>query len=536
MGQIFSGPAVSTDSTPSHAATVPSGTAGAPPSSEMVENSARTHNEFEIDVTLDELFTSLARLEDSPQKSFPIAKNEHRTDLESSVAVGSPALHTSMVAPPSSSSVSNSPLESHEHTQTLPTSLDKTQILENCTPSNSDINVALFSLGSWMSQYGLMNQDGNEERAIAGHPLDPLGTGKLTTLYGNHAYSSREHFGGYRLIQPFKSNTLMTHYNEARGLLLHMMDHFINLPNLHFAISVPVSMEDPDGKVRPWYGLGGLFGTRESHPAKECYNNFCHFFSQVLSESSKGAKICFIPSPVAYLAQTGRSTGLVIDIGDTEIRAVPIIDFDVCWEAASFLPYGTQHMINALREMIRSEQSFRTIRQRGYLEEMLPHLYATTSFNDLTQSTHPNPLEVSQFHQISGGDGRAVYLNRDVRFRALEFFFSPNTAEFAGVHGIGVFASLVLNHLKVLFPERSGQFESNIILTGRIASAPGLSNRLEIELKQKGLSNASVIVPEDCKTNIYGLRSLAEFTSRTACDYFFPAGVMSNDKYEPSWP
>jgi len=223
----------------------------------------------------------------------------------------------------------------------------------------------------------------------------------------------------------------------------------------------------------------------EDHPVllTECPlnpNTHRERMAEVFFETFRAPALCLAPPAVLSLYASGRTTGVVLDVGEGVSHCIPVYE-----------GYALPHSIT------RSDIAGRDV--TDYLQLLLRrgsglHL-TTTAERDLCQTIKEQACYLSSSSTTStssdgGGvadvpyqlpDGQTITLTHQERSKAPEILFDPFLV---GSEENGV-ASLVENAIGKSDMDLRSTFYSQIVLAGGSTHTPGFGDRLLAELRAK---------------------------------------------------
>lgn len=387
-------------------------------------------------------------------------------------------------------------------------------------------SIACLLPGRYRVQCGLL--DGQtlsmeEERAVVGVPLDPLAMRTNSEVFGDVAFHKR--------LLGYKLSPLSLHKDSGQNLLRYAVEKRSLLSQRdRMAIAVPVSLLEVDrpNKMAAWYAHENL--DAEANTARTEFLCVGRHLSLTFADSPSNPKILLIASPVAALAQQMLAEGLVVDVGMSEIRIIPIVGLRILWDSVAILPFGTEHMLEYMRLLVSNSSEYRSIQGKETLQALIEMLYVSTTVNDLTRSVRPNDIEVSQVYHVPGSGASGILVDRNERYGPCEIFFNPSVLGLLS-DSIGEAVYRVIDNLAQTVPNVAQELAQNIILTGRIANRPGFAERLEMEINQRSARTsderfkAHVTLASNNASNIEGLALLASVSSQ--CASFLDGGLLS---------
>jgi centractin len=273
-----------------------------------------------------------------------------------------------------------------------------------------------------------------------------------------------------------------------------------------------------DAMERVWehvYSKNNLNARMEDHPAlfTEAVQNpqsNRDKTAEIFFETFRTPALFFAPPPVLSLYSSGRTTGVVLDVGEGVTQCVPVYEgyalahsvmrSDVAGRDVS------RHMQLLLR---RSGLNFTTTAEADFVKTMKEEAcYVTPS------ASVDSTMEKQSRTQYQLPDGQAVTLSSE-RYQAPEILFNPSLI---GSEEPGAADLLVNSILKSDLDLRSTLF-SHIVLAGGSTLTPGFGDRMLYEIRTKSPSHTRIRIsapPERIHSTYVGgsiLASLATFKS-----------------------
>lgn len=177
-------------------------------------------------------------------------------------------------------------------------------------------------------------------------------------------------------------------------------------------------------------------------------------------------------APVLALYASGRTTGVVLSMGDGVIFAVPIYEGVAVSDAVGKINLGGRDIIDYLMKIVTERgYSFTTTAERCIVKDMCEKL----SYVALNPDTEYTAASLERSYELP--DGQVITVGNE-RFRAPEALFSPSFLgrEDQGIHELLFGAIMKCN------PDIRKDLFGNIVLAGGPSLFPGLSERLHKEM------------------------------------------------------
>lgn len=177
--------------------------------------------------------------------------------------------------------------------------------------------------------------------------------------------------------------------------------------------------------------------------------------------------------PVLSLFATGRTTGTVLECGDSVTHTVPVYEGFAIRHAMGQLKFGGRHITDFLMKLLQERGYMLTSEaEREITRDMKEKLcFAALDFDHEFRKSSAEPSTVEANYELP--DGQVLTLGNE-RFRATEALFKPSllSLDFDGVQ-----RELVSSINKCNVSLR-GSLYGNIVLSGGSALFPNLAARL----------------------------------------------------------
>lgn len=232
--------------------------------------------------------------------------------------------------------------------------------------------------------------------------------------------------------------------------------------------------------------------------------------AEIFFETFRTPALYFAPPAVLSLYASGRTTGVVLDVGEGVMQCVPVYEGHALRHSVTRSDVAgrdvTRHMQLLLR---RSGLNFTTTAEADFVKT----LKEETCYVNPTASFESNAEKESRT-QYQLPDGQAITLSSE-RYQAPELLFNPSLI---GSEEPGAADCLVNSILKSDLDLRSTLF-SQIVLAGGSTLFPGFGDRMLYEVRTKSPSHTRIRIsapPERIHSTYVGgsiLASLATFKS-----------------------
>jgi centractin len=195
--------------------------------------------------------------------------------------------------------------------------------------------------------------------------------------------------------------------------------------------------------------------------------------AEIFFENFRVPAIYFAPQAILSLYASGRTTGVVIDVGEGVTHAVPVYE-------GFALPHSITRSDIAGRDITHQLQLL--LRRSGLA-------FTTTAETQLVSSSaeSSDPAKTLPTTTYQLPDGQIIHLGKE-RFRAPEVIFRP---ELIGSEELGVADALVNSIKKSDIDLRSVLYEQ-IVLAGGSTLFPGFGDRLLYEVRQRAPAHTRI--------------------------------------------
>lgn len=231
------------------------------------------------------------------------------------------------------------------------------------------------------------------------------------------------------------------------------------------------------------------------------------------------------PALLALFA-SGRTTGVVVDLGAGATHIVPIVEGHPLTHAILRMDFAGHALDEYLVRMLSERgYSFDTTAARGAVRDIKESLaYAASDFDDeMTKAASGTDLEKS--YVLPGGQ---VITVGNERFRVVEALFQPS---FMGVESDGLHTMVYDSIMKCDVDVRKDLY-NNVILAGGTSMFPGLTDRMNKELTALAPSTMKIkmIAPPERKHSAWiGGSVLASLST-------FQAMWITKEEYDQEGP
>jgi len=228
--------------------------------------------------------------------------------------------------------------------------------------------------------------------------------------------------------------------------------------------------------------------------------------AELLFETFRVPALCISPAPVLSLYAAGRTTGLVLDVGEGVTQSVPIVEGFVVSHAVSRVDVAGAQVTEQLAKLLaRTGHLFSTTTEMEVVREMKEAAcyVATdcTAEEDLAARTsHKRSAAGSPWGGYKLPDGTVIELGPE-RFRAPEVLFRP---DLVGDEGLGVH-NLVASSIARTDIDLRTRLYSSILLAGGSTRLPGFGQRLLGEMRRVAPvdTRVRIMAPQDRATSAW---------------------------------
>lgn len=247
--------------------------------------------------------------------------------------------------------------------------------------------------------------------------------------------------------------------------------------------------------------------------------------AEILFEKFGFGGVLFEMQALLSLMAEGDTTGLVFDAGDGVSHCIPVFEGIPLYDQIKRLNVAGRHVTEYLIKLLllrgyafNSSADFETVRE---IKEQLCYVsYQLSKDRKLAQET----TVVDKEYRLP--DGQVITVGRE-RFEAPECLFNPNLLD---VETPGI-AELMFESINESSIDCRRALFNNVILTGGTTMFPGLSSRVEKDLKD-------IYVREYCKGDRAGLSRIkinVHDPPRRRHGVFIGASFLANYTPEERW-
>ena len=221
--------------------------------------------------------------------------------------------------------------------------------------------------------------------------------------------------------------------------------------------------------------------------------------TQILFETFNVPAMFVESSAVLSLYASGRSTGIVLEVNDTEMVAVPIYEGYALPHAVQKAPVGGRHLTDYMMKITTERgYSFTTTAERDIVRDMKEKLaYVALDF-EAEMQTAAASSSLDATYELP--DGQLITVSTE-RFRPPEALFQP---AFLGMESAGAH-DLVYNAIMRCDVDIRKDLYSNIVVAGGSTMFPGFADRMQKEITALAPSTMriKVVAPPERKLSAW---------------------------------
>lgn len=249
--------------------------------------------------------------------------------------------------------------------------------------------------------------------------------------------------------------------------------------------------------------------------------------TQTMFETFNTPAMYVAKKPVLALLASGRTTGIVLDVGETESHAVPIYEGHALPHAITSRALGGSDLTDYLTRLVAVEHGWRLTTTSSEIE-IARDLKETLCFValDFEQMQIPPTYRNDPWEKHYENQGRGIWV-RDVRFRCPEALFQPSLVGKGPEEGIHV---LLHNSIGRCDVDIRNDLYDNIVLFGGSTMFDGFANRVQKELMLAPVTppKVKIFAPPDRRSSAWIGGSILASQPR------FPQMTITKEEYDES--
>lgn len=257
-----------------------------------------------------------------------------------------------------------------------------------------------------------------------------------------------------------------------------------------------------EGAIESFEGMGAVWSSifkdldvaPEDHPVLLTSNHTnglykAHSMASIMFETYNVPALYLAYPPVLSLFASGRTTGMVVDLGDSLCTSTPVYEGCTFWKATMVkLEHGGRDLTNYLMKIMTERgYGFTTTAEREIVQKIKEGLCYTALDFDEEMATAATSSILEKHWEIP--DGSVVTIGNE-RFRVAEAFFQPG---FFGCESAGLHEMIYNSIMRTDIDLRKSMY-GTILLTGGSAMFPGMQERLTKEMGQLAPSTMKIRV------------------------------------------